>query len=166
MPNEKKEKAPMPQIVIGGIVSTSLAKPTSKEYQLVPYVVRDGQAKVGDLYSVIADSKLAYLRVTKVVDFYEFLPWKIDFTGDLQDVRDVICRVDIDAYKKNRHIKFVRAELDAALKRTINLVEETNEKGLDAGDIKAAADVIRAKIDLLDKDPAAYLAKYEPKDEE
>ena len=72
MPNEKKEKAVMPQIVIGGIVKTSLAKPTSKDWEMVPYIVRDGQAKKGDLYSVIADAKLAYLRAVEVVDYYEF----------------------------------------------------------------------------------------------
>ena len=166
MPNEKKEKARLPQVVIGGIVTTSLAKPTSKEYKMVPYLVRDGQAKVGDLYAVVADTKLAFLRVTKVVDYYEFLPWKIDFCGDLKDVRDVISRIDIDGYKSNRHIKFVRAELDAALNRTIEMASEAEEKGLDASEIKDAADTIRAKIDLLDKDPAAYIAKYEPKDEE
>lgn len=166
MPNEKKVKAPLPQIVIGGIVSTSLAKPTSKDYAMVPYVVRDGQAKVGDLYSVIADKGLAYLRVVKVLDYYEFLPGKIGFCGDLKDVKDVVDRVDIDGYKKNRHIRAERARLDEALKRAVGMAEAEEEKGLDAGDIKEAADVIRGKIDLLDKDPDAYIAKYEPKEEE
>lgn len=165
MPNEKKEKAPMPQIVVGGIVSTSLAKPKAKECKMVPYVVRDGLAKVGDLYAVVADTKLAFLRVTKVVDYYEFLPWKIDFCGDLEDIRDVISRIEIDAYKRNRHFKFVRAELDAALKRTISMADEAKGKGLDDGDIRKAADAIRAKIDLLDKDQEAYAAKYEPEEE-
>ena len=128
--------------------------------QLV-HVVRDGAAKKGDLYAVIADSKLAYLRAVEVVDFYEFLPWKIDFCGGLNDVRDVICRVDIDTYKHNRHIKFVRTKLDDALKNVTNIIADLEEKGIDATDAKAGAAQIKAKIDLLDKDPAAYIAKYE-----
>lgn len=166
MPEVKKAKARVPQVVIGGIVTTSLAKPKAKEQKMVPYLVNDGQAKVGDLYAVIADTKLAFLRVTKVVDYYEFLPWKVDFCGDLKDIKDVISRIDIDGYKSNRHIKFVREELDSALKRTIAMATSAEEKGLDATEIKDAADAIRAKIDLLDKDPAAYIAKYEPKDED
>lgn len=161
MPNEKKEKAPMPQIVIGGIVSTSLAKP-SKDDDLFPYVVRDGKAKVGDLYAVIAGTKLGFLRVTKVVDFYEFLPNKINYYGSLNDIRDVITRIDIDTYKSNRHIKYVRADLEDALNRIVAMIDCNEKQGLDCGDLNDAAASVRAKIALLDKDPDAYKAKYEP----
>ena len=163
MPNEKKVKAQVPQIVIGGIVSTSLAKP-SKDGELLPYVVRDGQAKVGDLYAVIADTKLGFLRVTKVVDYYEFLPHKINYYGALKDIRDVSTRIDIDTDKTNRHIKYVRADLEDALNRIVAMIEGNKEKGLDCGDLDDAAAKVREKIALLDNDPAAYMAKYEPED--
>lgn len=164
MPNEKKAKATKPQIVIGGLVKTSLSKP-SKDGELLPYVVRDGQAKVNDLYAVIANSNLGFLRVTKVVDFYEFLPEKINYYGGLNDIRDVISRIDIDTYKSNRHIKYVRADLETALNRITAMIEGNKEKGLDCGDLDDAAETVRAKITLLDNDPDAYIAKYEPKED-
>ena len=162
MPKKAEDVKPTLKVVIGGIVKTSIEK-VDKDAELVAYCY-EGEAAKDDLFCVIHDKKLAYLKATRVINRFEYVASKYNGVK-LDDLKFVIQRVDIDGYKFGRKVRARIKELQTALAERID--EARTAKGLEEvvgglkGQKKTDIQALMAMIDQLKENPVEALAEEE-----
>lgn len=124
------------------------------------YLTTDDSVKKGDIFSVWAHGRLAYFKVMKVMEKYEYLKAENDFV-ELENIPFALTKVDFEAYNVNKAYVAKRARIVACLK------ERVAESGLDSdldtkvkglkGDAKKDADALVAALKALDADPKTAL---------
>lgn len=124
------------------------------------YLTTDDSVKKGDIFSVWAYGRLAYFKVMKVMEKYEYLKAENDFV-ELENIPFALTKIDFEAYNVNKAYVAKRARIIACLK------ERVAESGLDSdldtkvkglkGDAKKDADALVAALKALDADPKTAL---------
>lgn len=124
------------------------------------YLTTDDSVKKGDIFSVWAHGRLAYFKVTKVMEKYEYLKAENDFV-ELENIPFALTKIDFEAYNVNKAYVAKRARIVACLKERV--AESGLDSDLDAqvkglkGDAKKDADALVAALKALDADPKTAL---------
>ena len=124
------------------------------------YLTADDSVKKGDIFSVWAHGRLAYFKVMKVMEKYEYLKAENDFV-ELENIPFALTKVDFEAYNVNKAYVAKRARIVACLKERV--AESGLDSDLDAkvkglkGDAKKDADALVAALKALDADPKTAL---------
>lgn len=148
------------KVIVGGIVKTSIEK-VSKDAELVSYIY-EGEAAKDDLFVVIYDKKLAFLKATKVMNRFEYIKAKNNGI-ELADLKSVVQRVDIDGYKFRRAVRAKLKELQTALAERID--EAKTSKGLEdvlaniKGQKKTEIEALMTMIEDLKANPEEFMSE-------